>query len=542
MLNKKTIYLLFFLCIVIASALRIFTFFHTQHLDFESVFRITESYQYSRVNPWYHFLNLGIISGGTGGQRGYYLINSLLMSIINRPDMIARLSSLAFAILSIVFYFPLLRLLFTKEVALASTFALAFYHVHIQLSVVPMANAGFIFFTILSLYCLLRLCFFSNSKNSRLLLILTAVFTLMGTSFRLEAWLLVIVYPLILLFKKKPWQAGILFMLSSLYIANTLYLMHRYCGNAFIFLQNPLLHIHGVKGSIGFFTHPENLPAYSSFQGLIWIDTLRYSLSTPLLILGAIGMFSIRGRKKQAVFFFVFFCFLCMLTLRQIISNHSPFIRYVSILAIFFIPFIFQGVRNCGSLILNCLKLKITWRRPILISGIFAVLLFFVFISSSHLVNDFYAMQYQDSIYILDNWMKRNSKSGDLLFGSFNNLDTHAAAIANKYVISKPVDEEVFLSQIWAFLYSPNKTINFKKKPLPAPQKILDNFIPRFENRELFLNLMAGREYKHPKIKRIVFLLNPKDYEFTKKHLPKLFKRIKFSYDGFMHSGIIALD
>ncbi len=540
MINKKIIYLLFFLCVIIAAALRIFVLFHTHHLDFESVFRITESYQYSKINPWYHFRHLGIISGGTGGQRGFYLLNSLLMSLIDQPDLVARLSSMAFAILSIVFYFPLLRLLFTKEIALASTFALAFYHVHIQLSVAPMANAGFIFFTILSLYCLLRLCFFSNSQNSRLFLLLTAVFTLLGTSFRLEAWLLVLVYPLILLFRKRPLEAVILFILSSVYIANTLYLMHKYCGNAFIFLQNPLLHIHGIKTTIGFFAQPENLPSYSSFQGLIWIDTLRYSLSAPLLILGAIGMFSIRGRRKQAVFFFVFICFLFMLTLRQIISNHSPFTRYVSILSVFFIPFIFQGARTSASLILNCLRLKILRRRPLLTGSIYAALLFFVFISSSSLINDVYSMQYSDNVYVLKNWLRMNSRSGDLIFSSFNNLDIHAAAIANKYVTSKPLDENVFLSHLYGFLYSKNKAVDFNKKTTPAPEKILKSFAPQFKNRYLFLNLLLSRECQEPDIKRIVFLLSPKHHEFMHKHLSKLFKKVTFSYNGFMHAGIIT--
>ncbi|MFH1093326.1 MAG: glycosyltransferase family 39 protein [Candidatus Omnitrophota bacterium] len=538
MFNKKIIYLLFFLCIIIASALRLFTLFHTHHLDFESVFRITESYQYSKISPWYHFWHLGIISGGTGGQRGYYLLNSLLMAIINQPDMVARFSSMVFAVLSIIFYFPLLRLLFTREISLASTFALAFYHVHIQLSVVPMANAGFIFFTIISLYCLLRLCFFNSTANSRFLLFLTALFTLLATSFRLEAWLLVIAYPIILLVKKKPLAAVILFILSSLYIVNTLYLMQKCFGNPFIFLQNPLLHIHGAKTSMGFFAHPDNLPSYSSFQGLIWIDTLRYSLSTPLLILGAIGMFGIRSHKKQAAFFFVFFCFLFMLTLRQIISNHSPFIRYVSILAVFFIPFILQGARDCGSLILNCLKLKITWRRPVLMSGIFASLIFFVFVSSSHLVNDFYAMQYQDSVYILDNWMLKNSKSGDLLFSSFNDLDTHAAAIANKYVVSKPLDERIFMSSLYNFLYSRENAIDLSKQAPFLPKSIQDSFFPMFDNRNIFLNLIRSREYKQ-QISRIVFLFKPADFKYLKAHLPKLLKKVSFSYNGFMYCGIL---
>lgn len=540
MTNKKIIHLLFFLSIIIASALRVFTFLHTQHMDFESVFRITESYQYSKINPWYHFWNLGIISGGTGGQRGYYLLNSLLMSIINSPDIIARLSSLFFGILSIVFYFPLLRLLFTKEVSLAATFALAFYHIHIQLSVVPMANAGFILFTILSLYCFFRYCFFSNTNNHFIFLILTAAFTILATSFRLEAWLLVLLYPSILVSQKKPLQAIILLLLSSLYITNTLYLMLKYTGNAFMFLQNPLLHIHGAKTSMGFFSQPENLPIYGSFQGLIWIDSLRYSLSSPLLILGAIGMLRVKTHKKQALFFVLFLSFLTMLTLRQIISNHSPFIRYISILAIFFIPFIFQGARNCALLILSMLNSSTSKRRKIFFSIMGGILLFFVFTSTAHLANNVYSMQYPDKVYILKNWIKKNARAGDLFFSSFNNLDMHAASISNNYILSNPIKAQAFLSKLHEIEYSKKNVVNFKEKSSPAPRNLLEKFMPKFENRYLFLNVCADRTNPHPHIKRIVVLLSPEHHTFSKKHLPGIFKKIDMNYNGLFYSGVIT--
>ncbi len=100
---KKDPVFLFLLtaCFIFAAAVRIFVFTYADHLDQETVFRTTESYLHS-PSPFYYLGNAGIVQGGTGEQRGYYLLNSLLMFFINQPVGLAKLTSLLFGILTII--------------------------------------------------------------------------------------------------------------------------------------------------------------------------------------------------------------------------------------------------------------------------------------------------------------------------------------------------------------------------------------------------------------------------------------------------------
>ncbi|MFC1709116.1 glycosyltransferase family 39 protein [Candidatus Omnitrophota bacterium] len=534
-MNNKTTFLLLIVCLIFAASLRIFTFSNTDHLDFESVFRIMDSY--GRVQNPFVFLNTTqVITSGTGGQRGYYFLNSLLMSIFDNPVIVSKITSLLFGLLSIIPYYLLVKLAFSKEIALASVFALAFYSVHIQLSAVAMANTGSIFFIILSLYFLLKYLYFDSGQNSKYSILTSALFCLLATSFRMETWLFIPLATLIIKGEKKYLAAVIFFCLSSIYILNTLYLFNF----SLDFLNNPIFHLNVAKLPSPVFnllvTRP-NILGQGDYQIFVWIHTLFHTLSLPLTICGFLGALLAFKNKKQRIFCLFFLSFFTLSTVRQIISNHQPFIRYSCILVIFFLPLIFLSIQKITTYLSLIFKLKKASRKIILRISLCASLLFFISFSTNLLSADIPQMQYDATAHALNNWAKRHLKSGDYIICGFSSLYLSGAATENSfttYAIDYPL-----LFNIYDFLSAEDiSKLDLNEKSSEQINIFEKKYQSLLKEKNLSHWLIIKRASQR-NIKRIVLMLSNDDYIYIRRNFPNLLKKFKIKFNRLMYFGFL---
>jgi hypothetical protein len=506
-------------------------------------------YSYRFVeNPWEILKGTEIIRDGTGGQKGYYFLNSLLMHFIDKPIIVSRISSFIFGILVLIPYYLLIKSAFSKEVALASFFALIFYPVHVQLSVVSMANAGWILFIVLALYFLMKYLYYKNSLTKpKIYFLLSVVFTILATSFRLEAWLLVFIFPCLLLKERKFKQAGLFFIFSSFYILSTLYLFYRFTGSPFRFLQNSLINPTQHKHFLNLLVTRPDMPPYVKYQLFIWFTTLFHTFSFPLSIIGFLGMFFALKDKKQNKFLLIFWCFFILLTLRQIISNQYPFMRYSIILGIFFIPFIFLGVSKVVIYLSKKLRVKNLYRTILNKCFIPIVILYFIFFSINSLEKELPKMKYPVLVYNLANWIHKNINSGDLIFTSFESLPFDSSATLNKFIVI-----DIYLDgKEGSLIYFGDKSVYILYNFLNRDSKHridrktfnqIEDFVRKSHTRgeSIILQLLTKRR-KNKDIKRIIFILNQKDYNYLNKNYPYLNQKIKFKYNGFIYCGELTI-
>ncbi|MCG2704199.1 MAG: hypothetical protein L6366_07495, partial [Candidatus Omnitrophica bacterium] len=559
---KKFIFLLLTVCVLYGITIRLFVLYNSDHLDFESVFRVQDSYRFAK-HPAIFLYKPVIINSGTGGQSAYYFLNSLLLFFIDKPVLITRLTSLVFGILSIISFFYLLQLAFPLEISLASTFMLSSYYIHAQLSTTQFANSGAIFFAISACYFLLNhMC--ANIKNrSKNNLIYAAIFTLLATSFRMEMWLLAPLFTLISIKTLKPTafppynpvgqktsffnnqlKTSFAFLIiSSLYIIHTLIMFKTSRENCFSFLNTVLFHTSREKTNFNILASRPDMPLYGKYQISIWLNSLIFSLSHFAMICGTIGIQESLKKRKQGFFFIIFSAFFLMLTMRQLISNHFPFIRYSSILAIFFIPFIFSGIRRTVIFLLLISKqgsrvIKTATAICLVFSSCF-----FANYSLTKLADQMGFMQFQkqDHVYSFSNWMRRHAQPGDIIITSFSALTISASAMLNKIVVSDPhIYDQYMLFSIFDYL-TKNQSVLYNKayEEISSFEKSL--YLPLLE-REINIRVLTDIKNPLPKPKRVIFALNEASLTFLQKNQSVLLQKVKLKYDGFVYSGILSLD
>ena len=515
------------ICLFLAIIIRAFIFLNTDHLDFESVFRIRDSYQFAG-NPLKLLWGTEIIHSGTGCQKGYYFLNSLLMSFIDRPVEICKITSFVFGVFSIIAYYFLIKLCFSRGIALLSAFMLSFYPLHVQLSVVPMGNIGCIFFVILSLYFLMKYLYEQDIGVRRVYFLSSLIFTILATSFRIESWILIVLYPLFILREKRLKDCVLFFIFSAIYVASLFYLFYKQDGNPLFFLRNPVFSTPEFTGDhFTFIAKRPEVILYVRYKIFLWIKVLVMTFSLPLTILAFLGMFRAlknnnKIHRKILLFFWIFFIFS---TLRYIITEHVFLKRYSIIMGIFFIPFIFTGAIYAVNLFLSFIRAGYPLRKTAIISCVLLINLYYGFFSTNLLIKEIPDMKYDAAVYKLADLIKKRVVSGDLVFSSFNTLHLSAAELINKFAEIERIDKAGLEKEKF------DKISFFSNR---------FNSIPR-ENGIYCTILFKKGETKKPN--RLVFILDDRDYIYLKDNLPSLFRKLDITKEGdFAYTGILSLD
>lgn len=525
-MRSKTVYILL-ICLLLAIAVRSFIFLNTDHLDFESVFRVHDSYQFAD-KPFKLLWGTEIIHSGAGGQKGYYFLNSLIMHFIDRPVGVAKMSSFIFGAFSIIAYYFLIRLCFSNGIAMASAFMLSFYPLHVQLSVVPMANSGCIFFTIVSLYFLIKYLHESVEKRRKIYFLTALVFTILATSFRIEAWILIALYPFFILRAKNLKASVLFFILSSLYVASIFYIFYEQQGDPVSFLRNPVFSTSEFKG--GHFTFIARRPEvtlYVKYKIFLWIKIIAMTFSLPLTILAFLGMVFVfrRNNKDQHRFLLIFWIFFILSTLRYIITEHAVLTRYSAMMGVFFIPFVFMGGRYTVERLLYFVHMGYSHRKVVVTSCSVAISLYYAFFSTGLLIKEIPQMKYDTEVHNLADVLNRRLRSGDIAFSSFNTLHLFAAELINKFCEAEEL----------------NNTI-LEKEKLDKISFLSDRFNSIARENGVYCNLLFKRgEPRKPG--RLIFILDSRDYVYLKENLPDIFKKLEINRErDFAYVGVLPID
>jgi len=527
--RSKTLYVFLFLCITIACALRYFVLLNTQHLDGESIVRIIFSCRFSE-NPWKLLSGVKIIEYGTGGQQWYYFLNALLIHIFDHPIFISRLSSLIFGLLVIIPYYLLVKSSFPVPIAICSTLSLCFYVVHIQLSVSSMANAGYILFVVLAF--LFLTLYFSSEYKKRVYFWSSIIFTILATSFRLEAWILVIIFPSFLLSQRKKRDALIFLILSSLYIFKTLLSFYQ-TREPFGFLRNSLINPDFSHKGFTFLTTRPDMPLGVNYQFSVWVFTLIYTLSPFIFFLGLTGMYCSSKDKRQLKFLILFWSFFLLLTVRQIMSNQYPYIRYSAILAIFFIPFAFLGTVKIIKNIHHFLGIKLKYKNSLTYVGLAIITVYFTVYSLRLLNKEIPKMQYNKFIIDLANLIRENCREGDIIISSLDSLTLGTGITLNGYICtdilsSSGEEERLYIN------FEDDRTYEFydyisKNKISQKLYKRIAQFIIKCHlNRKgenINVRLITKRRGSR-EVKRFIFILDDYDFTYLKANFPDLYKNL----------------
>ena len=205
----------------------------------------------------------------------YYLI-ALSIIISKTIPLGPRLLHLIFGILTIFPFYKLVRLVFNNRVALISTLIFIFYPIHILCSIVTLSEGPFLFFLITSIYYFFR---YRQRKDFQSLS-LSCISLILASMIRYEAWLFIIIIPL-LLFMDRRFKEGFIF----LYVASIfpfLWLMPR-----------PITYMmYAISPSA-------NGLSYQYGSLFHWLNLTIEYFSLPLVIFLILGFFrSIRDRDK----------------------------------------------------------------------------------------------------------------------------------------------------------------------------------------------------------------------------------------------------
>lgn len=522
----KFSFLLVCIFILFAIVLRVFAFLNTDFFNDEEVFRRMDSYTFSQ-HPLRILSDNSIICVVSGCQRGFLFLNSLLMHFVDNPVLISRLTSLIFGILIIFPYYLLIYSVFSQEIALASTFALAVSPLHIQLSVSSLGNAGAVFFIILATYFLNRYLNKKDEKENIIYLFSSIIFYILATSFRIETTLAICLFSYVL-FKEKGLKVSVLFFVFSLaYLISRAWLSFGYTS-----LLHAATNFENYNWPFSFLCSQQEV--FGRIRFFIWFNRLFQVLSLPLSVLGFLGIASaLKNKKRYIIFLLGFFGFFVFLTLRDLIHNSFPFIRYSYIFTIFFIPFIFFGISYIVAFVCKSLSLKNSFKNLAVIMLLIISNVYFTFFSLNYLDEKIAGMKYYDLIYNCANWMNKNLVSGDVLFSSFGSVEIVNGLILNKFIQSDytqkifegrnnyRLDKEIF-NQLEAFAKQCHAAGGSQG------------------NEPLHITLVFKKGHTQT-ARRLIFMLDKQDYNYLKNNFPVLLEKIEIKYDAFVYSGTLPL-
>ncbi|MFC2140237.1 hypothetical protein ACFLQ1_00785 [Candidatus Auribacterota bacterium] len=317
--------ILIFLLVSIGFAIRLFFLLNSD--DFRGELPMT------RVYAAMNFLNnldiKKIISSAY--DFGHILLLTFSLKIFNDPSLSPRMTSLFFGSLFIIPFFYFIKNNFNKKTAVVSAIILIAYSLHINLSIISLAEIPAAFFLFLT-FCFIiypQQIIFSYPK-----IIFNAFFLSIAFLLRSE----MIIFTLLISgyiwnFDKKK---GLLFLLMSLIIPFWwAFLNWKVSGDFFWRLRDSNIASVEVT-SLGKIFH-NNLTLWQKIISLPYM--ISFSLSIPFVIVSLLGM--IKELKNRTNTFIIFsFCTLFFIFSYKLINNSmTPLSRYALTGSLISIPF-----------------------------------------------------------------------------------------------------------------------------------------------------------------------------------------------------------
>lgn len=256
----------------------------------------------------------------------YYMI-ALIAKLFNNIPFTPRLMHLILAVLTILPFYKLIRMVFNEKTAIISTIFLIFYPIHILCSVVTLSEGPFLFFLVSFLY----LFFKYNEQRDLKLLFLSFLFFLCLTMTRYEGWLFIIVVPF-LLFMEKRFKESFVFLYAAL-LFPVLWMSPDLDAYSRIMIMLNRSSVAGLP-----------MVKYKARDLLYWTMSMVEYLSLPFLILLILGSLkSIREKKKLYLFIFplAILIFFSYGTFTRKILNNTEFNLSFAVL---FMPFAAYGL------------------------------------------------------------------------------------------------------------------------------------------------------------------------------------------------------
>ncbi len=338
--------------------------------------------------------------------------------VLGDPLVSTRLVSLIFGVLIIFPYYYLVKMLFSKSIAMISTLILAVLSIHVQYSTYTMSEIPFAFFLIISLLFLFR---FKESANKNMTnLIISAVFLNMACMTRYEGWLFIPLMAFLIIvenrFIKREYAKYSLIFISISLIFPIFWMIGNYNlhGDAF---YGQTWSDSWIKTNI--MLKPDsawlNPPIYQKL--ITWPVTI-------LSILNIVGIFAIIGilvslyEKKNLEFLSIFIILIGLFTYKLFNLTMISQSRHMIVPILFMIPYFTIGL----DFSLETLNKDLSkyWNKNWNIIIIVLVIAYFVTISSYAAIekNPYITPRYITNI---SKWLHENVKSNEtVLLDEYN--------------------------------------------------------------------------------------------------------------------------
>jgi len=327
---------------LVGGTIRYHVFLVTQHIDYDSTFRIGDAVTHS-ANP-FHLLEIaGFSFANTGATKGFYFLNALLIHFYGEPILTTKLVSVIPGVLVLIPMYFWLRMVFDRLTAIGGTAALALYLPHIAASGVPGAFPGMIFFLALAGFLVEKTARSQSGFLQWPWLFLAALATVGATAFRVEGWLLPFLFSWCL-WKRIDWKKIVFFfLLASGYILYQHHLDSQTQADTIrFFVRFKNFFSRQVADGIPVATTPfDDL----SSRWVVYLQMLCSQVTILTLILSFFGVgLVIKQKVHDRVFATGFMITLVVLTARGLISGHTTYERYSLTIGFFALPLAFVAI------------------------------------------------------------------------------------------------------------------------------------------------------------------------------------------------------
>jgi 4-amino-4-deoxy-L-arabinose transferase-like glycosyltransferase len=274
-------WLILLFLLILPFALRLVAFFSTVDIPGDGPARAIIAYEWSR-SP--HISTHGI------WIPGFMYLAGIFTFLVDNPLFSSRILNLIIGTMTVPVFYLLVHRLYGHTIALFSALILAFFPLHIGLSVSSLTEASLLFEVIVAMIFLIRAS--ENPRSQNLCLGLALLFLCLAMMTRYEAWLLIPLFTFYYYWKTRKPSIAILMMLVLLTFPVAWML-----GNYFHSGDLPFLHAQLKQAPRAMGTHPVDsfaairIIGRKSVSHLGWILLLAGILGAILQIVQAI-----RGR------------------------------------------------------------------------------------------------------------------------------------------------------------------------------------------------------------------------------------------------------
>lgn len=398
---------------IIALIIRLAIFFNTGEHNADGMHRKILTINWLK-DPYF-------IIGGLWPPLHFYLM--AFATWLLKGDFIAtKLISLISGTLVVFPYYYLVKLLFDKKIAVASTLILAFLGLHIQYSTLSMSEVPFIFFLVTSLYFFFR--FKKVTENRYANLIMSAIFINLASMIRYEGWLFVPLLAILILVTdikniKRNLSLGdsrdILIHFIIFLIIALIFPIFWMIGNYNIY-GDPF---YGQSWSDNYIKTNMVINQDSQYHNpplikrlVAWPGVIYHKLNI-ISIFAILGLIISLYKKRYLEFLTIFIILMLIFTYKIVNFTMTSQARQMIMPIVFLIPYFMVGLDS----IIRQKNLSKYVNGNIIVSGI---LIFFAITSLYTVVED---KQYVTPNYVLDvsNWLKDNLKQNEtVLLDEYN--------------------------------------------------------------------------------------------------------------------------